>query len=474
MNKKINKNLNHFLFRKNLPWFLFSFALFFLITLSVLVQKEMGSDGGVYASIAWNMAHNIGSLWHPVYTPSVVLPVHTPSFFPPFYEHPSLSMYIHSLFFRLFGDNFIVDSVYCLFTLLLSLWATVLIWYQLESSSSRHLLWLVLFCWVAVPLTTRTYASNAIEDLLTMFTTFSVWASLRALLNPQKIGILCMLFASACISAAFFSNGLQAFFPLLTPLIYHCVFRKHTWKIILSQTFFLIFFTALMLWAVLSYHPAYAFIRQYLSQQVIATFTHARIGNGNYRGFSHLIGIPLILVNLLPLFFVIGVVFAVWAKKSQKTFSSVMKENTVNKNALFFLLIGLSASLPVLASSRQMMHYFLQAYPFFILMCLAILTPIMARWISCTNIHAAYYKKILIFTGAFFIATSIMLVKLYGREAPMLQEVNMISTLVPNNSAISVNPTLFQNWNLHTYFYRYHQIALTKKTRRAFLSAVSK
>src|SRR3990167_7332052 len=403
-------------FRQNLPWFLFSCGLFILTTVLILVQKKMDSDGTLYASVAWNMAHNIGSLWHPVNTPSV---------FPQFYEHPSFGMFINSLFFRIFGDNFIVDRLYCLFTLILSVWATTLIWYQSQTVASKYLWWLLLFCWSAVPLMGNCYGANVIEDLLVVFTTFSVWAILRILFHTSKIGVLSLLFASACMTGAFFSNGLQAFFPFAVPIIYQVVFCDRKWKVILTQTFLLILFTTAIIFSVFLYHPAFAFIRQYFFEQIVATFTHARIGNGNYKGFAHLTGMWFVLHNLLWLFLAIMVVFIILAKKSAKTFLNIAKENIVNRKVILFLLIGLSASLPILASSRQMPHYFLQAFPFYILMFLEILTP-------------------------------------------MLKDVDAISKIVPKNAAISVNSALFRNWNLHAYLYRYYQIDLTQNQGKPF------
>lgn len=453
----MTKNKSSFL--QNLPWILFTLTLFLLIPILVLVQKKMSGDGTLYASIAWNMAHNIGSLWHPVNAPSV---------FPQFYEHPSLGMFINSLFFRVFGDNFIVDRLYCLATMLLSLVAMILIWFQLQPSASRKLLWLPILCWVAVPLTTRAYGGNAVEDLLVVFTTFSVWAILHTLLRSEKIGVFSLLFASVCMTGAFFTNGLQAFFPIATPLIYAIVFHRSSWKVIFTQTSLLIFFTAAIIGAVLLHRPAFVFIQHYFDAQVLATFDHARVGNGNYQGIAHLMGILIIFGDLFPLLIVMSVMFAVFAKKAQQPFLRLIKEKISNKNIIFFLLVGLSASLPILASSRQESHYFLQAFPFYILMCVEMLTPIIVSWTTNTNIQTTAYKRITAAGVIFSIVAFIIVVSLYGRSPIVLQDVTMISKVVPNNSSILVRPKLFPNWNLHAYFYRYHRIDLTEKAGAPF------
>ncbi len=462
MKNNFNKTLdNKIAYQQNLPWVLFTLALFIVISISVLVQKRILSDGSCYASIAWNMAHGIGSLWRPIYTPTVLAPV--------FYEHPTLGMFVDSFFFRAFGSSFIVERIYC-FTMLLLTWCAMgLVWFRLQPSANRYILWLLVFCWVIVPEMSHAYGGNAIELLLVVFTTFSVWIIICAL-QSDRLNILRLLLASICMSGAFFTNGFQAFFPLAAPFIYKIVFSRSSWKLIGAQTLLLILFTAAIIGAVFLYHPAYTFMHHYFFQQVFATFTHARIGNGNYRGFSHLMGIWMLLRNFLISLCIISVVFKIMAKKTGQPFFQIVKEKLRNKNVIFLFLIGVSASLPILASSRQMNHYFLQAFPFFILTCIVILTPIAQQWISHTDTHVLYYKKMLK-TGTILVAvTTVIVIALYGHSPPMLQDVTAISKVVPNDTMISAGSNnVWNNWNLQGYFYRYHQIYFSQKTGAPFL-----
>ncbi len=446
---------------KNLPFFLFAIALFIIVQLNILLQQSMGGDGVLYASVAWNMAHDIGSLWAPVYLPGGVLST--------FYEHPPLGMFVNSWFFRVFGDHFIVDRLYCLFTLILSFWAMLLIWYKTQAKAAPVLLWLPILCWVMEPLTTRTYPANAIEDLLTVFTTFGSLFVLQALATGHRGKSLVWFFlAAVCVTGAFFSNGLQAFFPLIIPFCYWLVFRNTSWQLMCGQVLVLIIFTALLIGAIFLYHPAWDFTHHYWNNQVWATLNGTRGGNGDFKGIGHLFGLLLIIGNALPLIFFTGIILFIKAKFSRQSFLSLVKNAAQEKKVIFFGLIVLVASLPILASSRQMAHYFLQAFPFVILLFLEILTPIFSQWTVQIKIASRTYKQSLLAAILFFCIAIAVTTHYYGKPWPVLVEVTEVSKVVPDNSTVSIAPSLANNWNLYAYFYRYHRIVLTPQAGQLF------
>ena len=81
----------------------FSWAIAALLLLPLLFTKGMFFDGLTYASIARNINEGVGTLWVPSYTPTI---------HPEFYEHPPFSFGLHSIFYRLFGDEPWVDRIY--------------------------------------------------------------------------------------------------------------------------------------------------------------------------------------------------------------------------------------------------------------------------------------------------------------------------------------------------------------------------
>jgi 4-amino-4-deoxy-L-arabinose transferase-like glycosyltransferase len=68
----------------------------------VMLLRGMSLDGITYATIARNMALDVGDLWHPFYTATLLNP---------FYEQPPLALWLESLLFRLCGDHWWVERL---------------------------------------------------------------------------------------------------------------------------------------------------------------------------------------------------------------------------------------------------------------------------------------------------------------------------------------------------------------------------
>jgi len=90
-------------------------AVLFLITAVLLPQLTtwgMFVDGVTYATISRNLALGIGTWWKPCYTETLGARFH---------EHPPLVFVIQSLFFRLFGERYLVEKAYSLAAMLATL-----------------------------------------------------------------------------------------------------------------------------------------------------------------------------------------------------------------------------------------------------------------------------------------------------------------------------------------------------------------
>ena len=86
-------------------------SLFILGTfLPRIMEPAMFIDGLIYATISHNMANDIGNFWNPE-----IINFHVFHYLngPIFYEHPPLMFYLESLFFRILGDGFIVERIFC-------------------------------------------------------------------------------------------------------------------------------------------------------------------------------------------------------------------------------------------------------------------------------------------------------------------------------------------------------------------------
>ena len=185
---------------------IFVSVVFLGLLLPFLVQQGMLVDGISNAAISSNLSNGIGAPFEPHYTQTV---------WPHFYEHPPLVFILQSYFFDVLGDGFFAEKIYGLVTAMTTAAGIVLCWKQATSESNYG--WLPVLIWIITPLVFWSFNNNLLENTVSMFTIFSVWAGLKALNKNQLI----WLFISAIfVVLAFLSKGLVGLFPLAIPVIY--------------------------------------------------------------------------------------------------------------------------------------------------------------------------------------------------------------------------------------------------------------
>ena len=84
------------------------------ICLQILVQLvhvSMFFDGGIYATLARNLAEGRGSMWAPYFSDTL---------FPTFAEHPPLMFWLQAIGFALFGDSIAVEKGFSVVTFIIS------------------------------------------------------------------------------------------------------------------------------------------------------------------------------------------------------------------------------------------------------------------------------------------------------------------------------------------------------------------
>lgn len=440
-------------FLAQLPFILVVCTLFIAQTADFLMYG-MSLDGTVYYSVALNLAHHIGTLWKPVFSQGL---------FPFFYEHPPLGIYFTSFFFKLFGSSIFVDKFHAFILVLLNMLFFIGLWATIPLKSSYRLVWLPLFCWLSVFANFNSIKNGYLEGTLTLFTYIAVILILKVLLSEKKHGLL-LLLAGLSMATAFFVNGPQALFPLGIPFLYWIVFKQTSSRVMVNQTLFLgmVLFSTIGL--VLLYPPAFENLKHYFLRQLMPILNGQDAANTKiwqrFYIFWMITREFLILLILTP-------VLLVAYLKSQKLSFSQFKTSHYSSETkpwlIFLVLVGLSASLPILVSSRQGGHYYLAAFPFFILIFAYILSPLFESWIPKIKVESVIFKSCLGISVLLLITALGINYYLAGKISPgrkLLKEVNAITQVVPPGSTISVPDSLYSNWDLHAFLYRYGNITL--------------
>ena len=442
--------------RQNLPFIILVFALLLGFLCVSLVNQGMGGDSFVYSSIALNMAHGIGSLWAPSYTKTV---------FPTFYEHPGLSFWLESFFFKILGSGFYVEKIYCAVTAVFTLVFTCKIWRLINDNKINYWqYWLPILVWLLMPINTYAFKHNLPQNTLTAFVTAASYYLLCFYLLSQRKYLYLMISALFMV-AAIFTNGSTALYPLGLFFLLWLVFDRPKFIKMLVLTIFLLIFVIVFTGLILLYKPAYHAMSIYFHTQLWASINEHRIGN--FSGLKRLNILWLLCKNLLPVMVISLILCYPLVHHSKHSFRQKLLSALKNKWFIFFILAGLLASLPVMLVSRQQEHYLLQAYPLFTIAFTQLLSPVTTYIVTTISQKHLRYVTLLITSSILCVIAIIVVIANFGKLGAykdLLHDTIVIGRVVPKSSIVYLAPSLTTDVKIHSVMYRYNQISFSNQS----------
>ncbi len=319
----------------------------FLAVISDVVTRGMMPDGTLYAGIARQLAAGDGSFWFP---PNYLVDPAS------FHDHPPFGLWLQSLFFSILGDAFWVENAHAVAMLLL----TCIIIYRLAIAETGNG-WYAVLTFLIFPTCAFTYTNNFLENTVALLTLASVAAAVASVHDrmPARLALA----SGFLIVLATLTKGPVGLFPLAVyPLMWLC--GRSSVNTSLPRLCMLQLATVCgVLAALLLLADTREAARAYIDAQLVSTFSGARqIQFGrtyllSRLGFN-LVGPILCAVLLLAAF------------RLRPLFSRAV---------MLYFLIALSASLPLLISPRQYIHYLLPSFPFFALAIAVCASPVIKQ-----------------------------------------------------------------------------------------------
>ncbi len=443
------------------------------ILLPFLTAWGMFLDGVTYAAISRNLALGLGHWWKPYYTAML---------HPEFYEHPPLGFIIQSVFFTVLGDHYLVEKVYCLSMMLLSLGLIVFVWHQLTRQCTQpaspffYYAWLPVLLWITLPRWQWAYKNNLLENTLTVFCLLSFACSLKAL-DTQQIfrRALYACAAGLMVVAALLTKGPTGLFPLTAPLLYIILVDSKAIRSGVSVTLLCVFFALALFGFLLLYEPVWINLNHYLSDQLLPSLTGqrwARSAETSRLSFLYSMGKELALhstlAGLLLLFARYG--------------GTLSLPPAMLRKAGACFVIALSGSLPILLSYKQRSFYIIPTLPFFALAFGLLLRPSLAallRQYLFTWKEPAFRLFYRIGGAALLciILVSLFLINTPYRDGHVFRGIRAIGRVVPVDSIVGIHPSEWDGWGRHAHLQRYLQISLdgsaTARDRTFYLHPVN-
>ncbi|MBX2873056.1 MAG: glycosyltransferase family 39 protein [Saprospiraceae bacterium] len=427
---------------------LLGLILFFFCAAPFFVQKSMYNDGIWYACIAKNLADGIGSFWNPQLTSTI---------FPSFHEHPPLVFGIQSLFFSLFGSSILVERLYALFIFLFSAWLIVRIWKKgLAQKLELASLWpLPLIFWLLNEVIYLFYPGNVLEPTMGAFTLLSfyfLWIAAEK--KELKQSLLFLALGALALVGATLCKGFVGLFPLAVLFLHWVVFRSMSFLQMTLRSVILIALLVVTYLVLLADPVALQSLEKYIDSQVFASINAER--TAYHHRDSRLYIIKRLLEVSFPSLILTGLLLYPAFKKK-----IVILTSDLSRIALFYSLIGVSASFPLMVSPKQSFYYLLPAIPFFALAMATLVAPIVREYLLNLDERPGRFRSIQVALSILLLVGIIFTISKIGtiskRDKVSLPDIEMIGTVVPQGSTVGAKAYTAQ---LVGYLYRKYEIKI--------------
>lgn len=395
-----------------------------------LFTYGMFIDGIVYSTLARNFIfEDFGGFWD--------FGMHKIN---PFFSHPPLAFWLQAILFKCLGDFFWIDRLYSIICLVVSLYLIKKLWQSLVPSFPQGAYWVQLI-YLILPLVHWSFNNNMLENTSNCFTLLSIWGYV---LFYQRQKYRYIIIASLAVFAATLTKGPVGLFPFAFPPLYYLLNRQIAFKKIIAETFIPIFVVG-TLWAtlLLGSKEAKAYFDSYLYIQLFRSF------KGDYGNANHFLVVEKLFSQLLILVGIgIGIRLLTKTKPQNKEYKS---------SGWLFFLIGLSSSLPITVSPKQMNFYILPSLVFFVF-SFAFFHIKHLKQANQFIERQKYIRIIGLLIIVVFIGITTYSYGKISRDQKILNDVFLLGEIVPKRTTIKGTESMTQDWGFYNYLARYYQI----------------
>ena len=425
---------------KHFPFWIFTAAVLISLVVPVLIQDGMFMDGMLYVCVAKNLSEGIGTFWHPHFSPQHLV------FFD---QQPPLGFGIQAIFFNLFGTSIYVERFYSFLTLCLGAFLITRVWQQIfaQETEIKSISWMPVLLWIIVPVCFWSYSNNLLECTMVIFDLLAIYCILKFF---EKSFSLYLALAGVFIFLASLTKGFQGLFPLAAIFFYWLVFRKFSFVKMLLYSCQLLSVTALIYIFISLNDSARDGLSAYLQNRVLNSIASVSTVENRF----YLIG-RLFTELLVPI--VLSLLLLILLRKKIKT------EKIYSKYYIFFLLIGISASFPLIVTMEQRGFYLVTSLPFYAIALAIISATYTTSALVGVDTKKTGFKIFKVFSIILFCGSIIfsgMQIGKINRDNDMLHDVYLIGNFIPRGTAVNTSPEVWPTWALQEYFIRHFYISM--------------
>jgi 4-amino-4-deoxy-L-arabinose transferase-like glycosyltransferase len=439
--------LKKLLLNRQTPFWLIAISVLIVLTLPTLIQDGMFMDAMLYTSVSHNLSMGIGTFWFPQFS------IHNVAGLPSFHEQPPLVFGIQSLFYTLFGDSMYVERFYTFLTMCITALLIIFLWKEIFRNQDGFIKlgWLPLILWITIPVCFWSYSNNMHENTMGIFTLSAVLLIYKSFLT-EKFQITLWILSGFTIFLATLSKGLPGFFPITVPFLYWLTIKKNTFSKTFLQTL-IITLLPVIIYTILFFIPeSKESLSTYLFKRVLHRINEVPTVDNRFYILLRL------FMELLPQLSLVVIIFLIAkVKKIKIHFSEQIRES------VFFIAVGLSASIPLMLTLVQKGFYFVPSLPFFAIGLSILIAPFILNLTERIDTQNKKYKMFLLLSLLLFISTTTFALLQKGkvsRNKEQLHDIYLIGTIVPRQTTVSIPADMWNDWDLQCYLVRYFNISL--------------
>ncbi len=430
---------------KNFPFLVITLSFLVFLVLPMLIQDGMFMDGLLYACVSKNLANGIGSFWFPHFSKTM---------HPFFDQQPPLGFGIQALLFKLLGSSIYVERAYSFLTALLNAALIGILWRMLFKNENeiKKMGWLPVLFWVTIPVCFWAYSNNVLENTMSIFDLLSIIFIVRFF---QARSLLLILLSGTFIFLASLTKGIQGMFPLVSIFAGWMAYRNFSFRKMFLYTVILASVPLGIYFLLLQNDLIFQSLSTYLHNRVLNSIQNAAEAENRFYLIYRL------LMELLPMI-VLTVIIVLLNQKNNKDVPFI----SFKRNVLFFFLIGISASFPLIATLEQRGFYLVTSFPYFAIAMAAVSAPYLSALIEKINLQAGFFKIfriVSVFLLAGSLIFSFMQIGKASRDKDTIHDIHLIGKEVPGGIVVGGTEDLWRQWSFQEYLIRHYYICLDSK-----------
>lgn len=407
----------------------------------------MFMDGEFYTCVAKNLADGLGTFWNPHLSKTYMYSFHV---------QPPLYFGLLALFYKVFGSSMYVERIFCFVFFLGTAIYIHKIWKKIftDNPDVSKISWLPVLFWVTIPVCFWAYTNHVEEVVMSFFAIASVYHIFIALHNNENI-IFNLMVAGVFIFLSSLTKGAQGLFPVIGAGAYWLVSKKIPLKKIIIYSLILLLISAIIYATIVfTSKEAYTSFYNYFHIRYARVFNNLESTTDNRLDI-----IIQLFMELLPML-LFNAIFLFFTKKKKEV---IEKEKRNYKIILWFLLIGLSASLPLMVTLEQRNFYLVTSLPFFAIAIAMFSGNRISSLINKIKTNSAGFKITTTICAMLVIATFIYTFTRIGkckRDEDSISDIYKLGKIIPHGEIISVPLAMYEDWNTRYYLLRYFYINL--------------